>query len=308
MSAKNQTVVTAFLLLGFGNLHSFSILFFTVFLIIFIFTLKGNLLIIVLVSTSPQLHFPMYIFLSHLSVSDVILTLNTTPNMLCAMLMGGKIMTILGCIIQFYFFSGTTITECLLLSAMCYDRFLAICYPLRYTSIMDFKFCTHLSVWPWFLGFTINLCAVVTMSNFQFCDGNVIDHFYCDLSPLQKLSCSDTSPVELIIFLFAFPIFIFPFVLITGTYIYIFHTILRIPSKKGKQKAFSTCSSHLIVVSTFYGTLITKYMIPSQHSYSLLINKIISLMHTVFTPLVNPIIYSLRNQDIKAAIRKATTG
>ncbi|KAM4691773.1 olfactory receptor 11A1-like [Rhinophrynus dorsalis] len=307
MSVKNQTRVTEFLLLGFGNLHKFNILFFIVFLIIFLFTLTGNLLIIVLISISQHLHSPMYFFLTNLSVCDIIVTTNTVPNMLCAILLGSKRMTYLGCITQLCFFSGTTITECLLLSAMSYDRYLAVCYPLHYVSIMDFRCFTHLSVWPWLLGFTINLFGVVPISNFQFCNGNVIDHFYCDISPLQSLSCSDTSFVKLIVFVFAIPIFVFPCGLIIGTYSYIFLTILKIPSTTGKQKAFSTCSSHLIVVSAFYGTLITKYMVPSQ-GHSLLINKIISLLHTVFTPLINPIIYSFRNQDIRTALTKISPG
>ncbi|KAM4691762.1 olfactory receptor 11L1-like [Rhinophrynus dorsalis] len=307
MSVKNETMVTEFLLTGFGNLQNFHILFFIVFLITFLLTLTGNTLIIVLVSISPNLHSPMYLLLCHLSLSDILLTTNTVPNMLCAILLGGKIMTIPCCITQFYFFSAATITECLVLSVMSYDRFLAICYPLQYTSIMDFKRCIHFSVWPWFLGFMISLYGILPITKFQFCSDNVIDHFYCDLSPLQKLSCSDTSVVELIIFMFAIPVFICPCCLIIGTYMYIFYTIFRISSTTGKQKAISTCISHLIVVGAFYGTLITKYMIPSQ-GHSLLINKIISLLHTVFTPLANPLIYSLRNQDIRAAIIKLDSG
>ncbi|KAM4691761.1 olfactory receptor 11A1-like [Rhinophrynus dorsalis] len=303
MSVKNQTKVTQFLLLGFGNLHSFNIIFFIIFLIVFISAVTGNLLIIVLFITSQHPHSPMYFFLSHLSATDILLATNILPNMLCAMLMGGKVITYLDCITQFYFFSATTITECFLLSVMSYDRYLAVCYPLHYTSIMDFKRLIILSVLPWMLGFTFNLLAVMPVSNFQFCKDNVIDHFYCDLSPLQKLSCSDTSFVEFIVFVFSTPIFIFPCGLIILTYVYICITILRIPSTTGKQKAFSTCSSHLIVVGAFYGTLITKYMMPSQ-GHSLLINKIISLLHTVFTPLFNPIVYSLRNQDIRRALSK----
>ncbi|KAM4691790.1 olfactory receptor 11L1-like [Rhinophrynus dorsalis] len=307
MSIKNQTRVTEFLLLGFGNLHSLNVLFFIVFLIISLFTLTGNLLIIVLVSISQQLHSPMYFFLTHLSVSDILITTNIVPNMLCAILLRGKIVTIVGCITQLYFFSGTTITECFLLSLMSYDRFLAVCYPLHYSSIMDFRRCIYLSVWPWLLGFTFNIFGVVPISNFNFCHDNVIDHFYCDISPIQKLSCSDISTSELILFVFGIPSFLFPCGLIIGTYIYIFYTIHRIPSTSGKQKAFSTCSSHLTVVGTFYGTMIAKYMIPSQ-GQSLLTNKIISLLHTVFTPLINPIIYSLRNQDIRTVIRKLSAG
>ncbi|XP_075702669.1 olfactory receptor 11L1-like [Rhinoderma darwinii] len=305
MFTMNQTRVTEFILLGFGNFHSFNIVFFILFLIIFLFTVMGNLLIIILVSTNVQLQSPMYYFLCHLSFSDLVISTNIVPNMLGAILFGGIKMTDLDCIVQFYFFSGTTITECFLLSVMSYDRFLAICNPLRYSSIMDFTCQMNLSVWPWLLGHTLNIIAVMPVSNFNFCHDNIIDHVYCDLFPLQKLSCSDTSLVELEVFLFSLPIFILPFGFIIVTYVYIFHAIVKIPTTTGKQKTFSTCSSHLIVVGTFYGTLISKYMIPSK-GHSLLVNKIVSLLHTVFTPLFNPIIYSLRNQDIMTTLKKVS--
>ncbi|KAM4691781.1 olfactory receptor 11L1-like [Rhinophrynus dorsalis] len=303
MYVKNQTKVTEFLLLGFGNLHTFNILLFIIFLVIFLFTLTGNLLIIILVSTSPHLHSPMYFFLCHLSVSDILITTSIVPTMLLSILSGGRILSVLSCIIQLYFFSATTITECFLLSVMSYDRYLAVCYPLRYTSLMDFQICIILSVWPWLLGFTLSVTSNVTISKFNFCNDNIIDHFYCDFTPIQKLSCSDTFFIDLLTYMLSVPIFILPLCVIIGTYIYIFLTILRIPSTTGKQKAFSTCSSHLIVVGAFYGTLITKYLIPSE-GYSSLLTKIISLLHTVITPLFNPIIYSLRNKDIRTALRK----
>ncbi|KAM4691789.1 olfactory receptor 11L1-like [Rhinophrynus dorsalis] len=303
MSVRNQTKVIEFLLLGFGNLHHLNYLFFIIFLVIFLFTVTGNLLIIILVSTSPHLHSPMYFFLCHLSVSDIFITTSTVPTLLLSILLHGEILSLLSCITQLYFFSAATVTECLLLSAMSYDRYLAICYPLHYTSIMDFQICILLTVWPWILGFTLSVITIVTMSELNFCNDNIVDHFYCDLSPIQKLSCSDTSFIEIISYVFSVPIFILPFCVIIGTYIYIFHAIIRIPSTTGKQKAFSTCSSHLIVVGAFYGTLITKYMTLSA-GYSLLLTKIISLLHTVITPLFNPIIYSLRNEDIRTALRK----
>ncbi|KAM4691783.1 olfactory receptor 11L1-like [Rhinophrynus dorsalis] len=303
MSVKNQTKVTEFLLLGFGNLHFFSILLFIIFLIIFLFTLTGNLLIIILISTSPHLHCPMYFFLCHLSVSDILITTSIAPTLLLSILSGGRILSVLSCIIQLYFFSATTTTECFLLSVMSYDRYLAICYPLRYTSLMDFQRCILLTVWPWLLGFTLGVFPIVTISEYNFCNDNIIDHFYCDFTPIQKLSCSDTFFIDLLTYMLSVPIFILPVCVIIGTYIYIFLAILRIPSTTGKQKAFSTCSSHLIVVGAFYGTLITKYMIPSE-GYSSLLTKIISLLHTVITPLFNPIIYSLRNKDIRTALRK----
>ncbi|XP_066442051.1 olfactory receptor 11L1-like [Eleutherodactylus coqui] len=303
MSTMNQTRVTELILLGFGNLHSFNIVFFIIFLNIFVFTVLGNLLIIILVSTNVHLQSPMYYFLCHLSLSDLVISMNIVPNMLGAILFRGKLMTVIGCITQLYLYSGTTITECFLLSVMSFDRYLAICNPLRYSSIIDVKCQIYLSAWPWLLGLTLNLSGVIPVSNYDFCHDNIIDHFYCDLSPLQKLSCSDTSLVELEVFMFSMPIFILPFGFIIVTYVYIFLTILKIPSLTGKQKTFSTCSSHLIVVGSLYGTLIAKYMISSV-GHSLIINKIVSLLHTLFTPLLNPIVYSLRNQDIKCAFRK----
>ncbi|XP_044155418.1 olfactory receptor 11L1-like [Bufo gargarizans] len=303
MSTMNQTRVTEFILLAFGNLHSFNIVLFILFLIIFIFTVIGNLVLIVLFSVNSKLHSPMYYLLCHLSFSDLVISSNIVPNMLDAILFGGKKISYIACITQLYFFSGSTFTECFLLSVMSYDRYLAICNPLRYSSIMDFKLQICLSLWPWLLGLTVNLSGVMPILNFIFCYDNIIDHFFCDISPVLKLSCSDTSMVELEVFLFSMPLFILPCGFIIVTYVYIFLNILKIPSTTGKQKAFSTCSSHLIVVVTFYGTLIAKYMIPSV-GHSSLINKIVSLLHTLFTPLLNPIIYSLRNQDIKVAVKK----
>ncbi|KAG8446308.1 hypothetical protein GDO86_013950 [Hymenochirus boettgeri] len=297
-----KTVVTEFLLQAFGNLHSLSVLIFIVFLVIFGLTITGNLLIIVLVTTCRVLHSPMYYFLCHLSVGDILLSVNIVPNILCASLMGGAKISYPGCIIQYYIYSGTTITECFLLSVMSYDRYVAICFPLHYTSIMDFNTRVHLMAWPWILGFTVNFIAIELITNFNFCNDHIIDHFYCDATPLQKISCSDTSLIELITLVFSTPIFIVPCCLIVISYVSIFLTILRIPSTAGKQKAFSTCSSHLIVVGMFYGTL--SQSTDTIQGHSLLVNKIISLVHTVFTPMVNPLIYSFRNQDIRRLIKK----
>ncbi|XP_071969647.1 olfactory receptor 6C3-like [Engystomops pustulosus] len=240
----NQTRLREFILLGFGNLHSFSILLFIILLIIFLFTVIGNLLIIILVSTNVRLQTPMYYFLCHLSFCDLVLSTNIVPNMLSAILLGGKMYFFFECITQLYFYSGTIITECFLLSVMSYDRYLAICYPLRYSSIMDMKHQIYLSLGPWLVGFTANFLGVLPIANFDFCHDNIIDHYYCDFFPLQKLSCSDTSVLELEAIFLGLPIFIFPSGFIIVTYVYIFRTIMKIPSTTGKHKAFSTCSSH----------------------------------------------------------------
>ncbi|XP_071969636.1 olfactory receptor 10A3-like [Engystomops pustulosus] len=303
LSTMNQTRLIEFILLGFGNLHSFGILLFILFLIIFLITVIGNLLIIILFSTNVQLQSPMYYFLCHLSVSDLVISSTIVPNMLVAILLGRQLITFVGCITQLYFYSVTIDTECFLLSVMSYDRYLAICNPLRYHVIMDFNQQINLSLWPWILSLTLGIVGVLPISNFNYCHENIIDSFYCEVFPLQQLSCSDTSLTELEALVFSVPLFILPCGFIIVTYVYIFHTIAKIPSTTGKHKAFSTCSSHLIVVGTFFGTLIVKYMIPSKGA-SILMNKIISSLHTVFTPLFNPIIYSLRNQDIKMALQK----
>ncbi|KAG8565845.1 hypothetical protein GDO81_012993 [Engystomops pustulosus] len=299
----NHSVVTEFILLGFGNLHGFSIGVFILFLIIFLFTVLGNLLIILLVSTNVRLQSPMYYFLCHLSISDLVISTTIVPNMLSAVLHGAKQISYVGCLSQLYFYGGTIDTECFLLLVMSYDRYLAICNPLRYSRIMDFKCQVFLSLGPWLTGITVGLFAVIPMSGFYFCRDNIINSFYCELLPIQQLSCSDTSWLDLEAVVLSVPIFIMPCGFITVTYVYIFRTIMKIPSTTGKHKTFSTCSSHLIVVMIFYGTLISKYMIPSKGA-SLLTNKIVSLLHTVFTPLFNPIIYSLRNQDINMAFQK----
>ncbi|XP_075434075.1 olfactory receptor 11A1-like [Ascaphus truei] len=303
MLGKNQTIVTEFLLLGFQNLHSFKILLFSLFLVIYILTLSSNLLIIALVSTSHQLHSPMYFFLAHLSLSDILLTTVIVPNMLRLIWGEGGTMSVAGCISQLHFYCCSVATESLLLTVMSYDRYLAICHPLRYTTIMNFKLHLQLVIWSWLLGFMFVLLIILPISQLQFCDPIVIDHIFCDFVPLLKHSCSDTSLIEIEDFVLSFPSALLPFVFIIVTYICIFLTILRIPSTTGRQKAFSTCSSHLTVVCTYYGTLIIIYVVPSrEHSFT--INKVLSLLYTVMTPFFNPIIYSLRNQVIKAALRR----
>ncbi|KAM9312206.1 LOW QUALITY PROTEIN: olfactory receptor 5G25-like [Gastrophryne carolinensis] len=245
----------------------------------------------------------MFFFLGHLSFSDMLLTSNTVPSMLHIILLERGIFSLRGCITQFFLYGASATTECLLLTAMSYDRYLAICKPLHYSTIMDIKHCIYLVALCWGLGFAITLIPVFIMETLWFCGPSVIDHFFCDLGPLLELSCSDVSIVKYEVFVFSSLLTIIPFVLITITYVYIFLTILRITSDTGRQKTFSTCSSHLAVVCTYYGALFAMYVVPSRGK-SLIVNKVVSLMYTVVTPLFNPIIYSLRNQEIKHIIRK----
>ncbi|XP_075433907.1 olfactory receptor 10J4-like [Ascaphus truei] len=303
MLRENQTTVTEFLLLGFPAVRNFKILLFFVFLLLYIFTLAGNVLIIVLVSTSHQLRMPMYFFLSHLSLSDILLTTDIVPNMLYIIMAEGGIISLVGCNSQFFLFTVSAGAECFLLTVMSYDRYVAICNPLRYSAIMDFKLCFQLVFGSWFLGFMAAICMIILICSFQLCNLNVIDHFFCDLTPLLEHFCSDRFIVDTVVLFLAISFFIFPFTFIIVTYVCISLTILNISSTTGRQKAFSTCSSHLAVVCTYYGTLIAKYAIPSK-GQSLTVMKINSLLYTVITPLFNPIIYTLRNMEIQAALWK----
>ncbi|KAG9466179.1 olfactory receptor 11L1-like [Eleutherodactylus coqui] len=302
MHEKNVTFISEVMLLGFQNLQNFRFLCFSTFLMIYIATVSGNLLIITLVSYSKKLHSPMYFFLKHLSLSDLLLSTDIVPQTLSMIINGPITISFTSCLSQFYFFSVFECSECLLLTVMSYDRYSAICQPLHYNSVMNNTFCVKLVAMSWLLGFLIILIYTTTISLLDFCGPNVIDHFFCDYSPILALSCSDTSVVQLeVIFLGSMVLFL-SFGVILVSYIYILQVILKIPSISGKHKAFSTCSSHLTTVSLFYTTLFSIYVLPSGHFLS--ISKIVSLLYTMGTPLVNPIIYSLRNKDIKEAFRK----
>ncbi|CAI9619170.1 unnamed protein product [Staurois parvus] len=304
MYKNNQTTITEVILLGFQSSRETSIVLFILLLIVYILTLFGNLLIITLVYYHKTLHTPMYFFLIQLSLSDILLTTDIAPNLLHTLLHGGGTMSFTGCIFQQYVFDVMEAAECLLLTVMSYDRYLAICNPLHYSYLMSEVFCINLTIFTWLLSIGSMLISTITIASLDFCGPNIIDHFFCDFSPVVKLSCSDTFLVELEITFYSIPFILLPFFIITISYTYIIFTILKIPSNTGKQKVFSTCSSHLLVVCLFYGTLIVIYVSPTS-GQSLTIHKLLSLVYTVGTPLMNPIIYSLRNRDIKMAFAKA---
>ncbi|CAI9537325.1 unnamed protein product, partial [Staurois parvus] len=266
-------------------------------------TICGNLLIIILVSYSKVLHSPMYFFLSQLSALDVMLSTDILPNMISTVLANKTTMSFSGCLAQFSFFALTGCSECLLLTAMSWDRYLAICRPLHYTLKMNYQVCWILVILCWILGIFLVLTYTLTISNLQFCGPNIIDHFFCDFDPIIQLSCSDTTIVRLEVTVLGFIFVIFPFLTIFVSYSYIIVTILKIPSITGRQKVFSTCSSHLTVVSIYYGTLVCVYLVPNKGQTQTL-NKVLALLYTVVTPMMNPIIYSLRNKDLKMAVRK----
>ncbi|XP_056425013.1 olfactory receptor 11L1-like [Hyla sarda] len=303
MQEINQTVITEFFLLGFQVSRGLRLFLFCLFLVVYCLIICGNLLIITLVSTSKNLHTPMYYFISHLSISDILLSTDIVPNMLHILLNNGGTMTFIGCMAQFYFFCTSEVFECLLLAVMSYDRYVAICNPLRYSSIMTSAHCEMLTTSCALLGSSIILIYIITITKLSFCGSNIIGHLFCDVVPLLKLACSDTFIVQLEIYIQSILLVFIPTIIIVVSYTYIVLAILRIPSNTGRQKAFSTCSSHLIVVSIFYGTLFGVYVVPGK-GQTVTMSKILSLLYTVFTPLVNPIIYSLRNKNITKAIKE----
>ncbi|KAM3926734.1 olfactory receptor 5G9-like [Leptodactylus fuscus] len=303
MEEKNLTEVTEFFLLGFQVSKDLRILLFCLLLMVYFYcgTICGNLLIITLVSTSKNLHTPMYFFISQLSISDILVITEVVPNLLHILLNNGAAMTFIDCIIQLYVFCGSETFECLLLAVMSYDRYVAICNPLRYSTIMTSGHCVILSMTCWLIGFSIILIHVIKTAKLTFCGPNVIDHLFCDLVPLLELACSDTFAIHIQIYVISIAIVFVPTTIIVVSYTSIVRAVLRIPSSTGRQKAFSTCSSHLIVVSIFYWTMFSVYVVPPT-DLTISMSKILSLLYTVFTPLVNPIIYSLRNKDIRKAM------
>ncbi|KAM3927299.1 olfactory receptor 5G9-like [Leptodactylus fuscus] len=304
MNDSNQTRISEILLLGFHEIQNLQILLFLLFLFIYIGILLGNLLIIFLVTVDHRLRTPMYFFLSFLSSFEIVSTTNIVPKMLSVIIREGDTISLTACIVQLYFFSLSTNSECIQLSVMSYDRYLAICNPLRYSSTMDLRFQLNLVFWPWLIGFLIAWTITVLVYKLQFCGpSNIIDHFFCDLSPLLELSCSDTSMVRIQAFMFCVLIILLPFIFIIITYALISSAIVRISTAVGRKKAFSTCSSHLVLVCTYFGTLLSVYLFPVKDN-SRHVSKVISLLYIIVTPLLNPIVYSLRNRDIIAALHK----
>ncbi|XP_053319972.1 olfactory receptor 476-like [Spea bombifrons] len=298
----NHTKVVEILLLGFQNPKSLKYFLFVLFLVLYILTLLGNLLIIILVAKFQRLQSPMYFFLTQLSVCDILLTTNIVPNLLHVIINGGSTISLAGCITQFYFFCVTETTECFLLTMMSYDRYLAICRPLHYTSIMSFRLCFQLILSSWLLACIPTFTFAPMVSVIQFC-GHVIDHYFCDFAPLLELACTKHTVIKIADFVSGVPFVAAPVIFIAFTYVSILITIRKITSSTGRQKAFSTCSSHLTVVCSFYGTVIAVYLTPSKGE-SFDTNKVLSLLYTVLCPFFNPIIYTLRNQDIKSLLNK----
>ncbi|XP_060111125.1 olfactory receptor 5V1-like [Heteronotia binoei] len=304
METDNKTAVTTFILLGFGNDSELQIPLFLVFLLIYSVTMVGNIIIIVLVITDHHLHIPMYFFLGNLSFLESFYTSTLLPRLLTSFLTGDRTISVGGCYIQLYCFGIPTIAECYLLASMSYDRFLAICKPLQYSTLMNRRLCFLLSAASWICGITVMTLLMSLLSQLNYCGPHEIDRFFCDLAPVIDLSCSDTTLVTLVGLTVSVIDSVPSFLLTLLSYICIIAAIIQIPSSDGRKKAFSTCSSHLIVVSIFYGSLIFVYVLPQKEALRKL-DKIFSVFYTVLTPLINPLIYSLRNKEVKKALRRA---
>ncbi|KAM5145663.1 olfactory receptor 8D1-like [Mantella aurantiaca] len=304
MEPKNETMVTYFIISGISNIPRLQVPIFLLVLLIYLITLGGNLTILLLVCLDAQLHIPMYFFLANLSILDISSSTTTLHKVLVAFLSQDNTVTFLGCIVQFYMFSSLACNELLILTAMSYDRYVAICNPLRYSILMNSRVCTILATVCWVMSFIEVVPYLVLLLQFSCYKSNVINHFFCDLVPLLSLSCSDTSVLEMLSFIEGLLLLsLTPFVLTFTPYVFIITAIVRIRTSSGRYKAFYTCSSHLIAVVLLYGTLVCQYLRPPTED-GLESNKLFSLFNTAAVPMLNPLIYSLNNKDVKAALRR----
>ncbi|XP_038182792.1 olfactory receptor 1468-like [Arvicola amphibius] len=301
MKIKNQTVISSFIFRDLPILPEDQPLFYVLILAMYLTTIMGNLIIIILILLDPHLHTPMYFFLSNLSFSDFCFSSVTMPKLLNNMQSQVPSISYVGCLTQMYFFMVFGNMENFLLVVMAYDRYVAICFPLHYTSIMSPKICVCLAVLSWVFNILHSMLHTLLLARLSFCEDNVIPHFFCDISALLKLACSDIYINELMIFILAGPFVVFPFLLIIVSYIQIVSSILKISSARVIHKVFSTCGSHLFAVSLFYGTIIGVYLCPSANN-STVKETVTAMMYTVVTPMLNPFIYSLRNKDMKEAL------
>ncbi|KAG8449810.1 hypothetical protein GDO86_016467 [Hymenochirus boettgeri] len=303
MESVNKTTVNEFILLAFSSFQQFQILIFITILLMYIISVSGNLAIIVLVKSTSTLHTPMYFFISVFAGLEISFMSVTVPKLLANLIMASRKITFTGCFVQMYIFNSLGVTECYLLSVMAVDRDLAINNPLRYNAIMSNAFCIELCVLSWIVSFMIVSVPTIVTIYAKFCGPNEIDHFVCDLAVVQNLSCSDPFISNVTTRIAAVFVSLIPFIIIVCCYVHIIISILKIKDKAGKNKAFSTCSSHLIAAGLFYVSVIIVYINPSGSRY----DKFLALMYTVIIPMLNPFIYSLRNKDVKRVIRKSIT-
>ncbi|XP_003476482.1 olfactory receptor 5AL1-like [Cavia porcellus] len=303
MAKGNYSTESGFILLGLTDNPELQIILFGVFLVVYLVSVTTNLGLIVLIQVSAQLRTPMYFFLSHLAFIDFCFTSAVTPNMLVNFWHEVKSIPFFACAIQVCCFIIFVVCEVFVLSIMAYDRYVAICNPLLYAILMPRRLCVQMIAGTYMYGFTVGLVQTVATFRLSSCGSKVVNHFYCDDVPLIALACSDTHIKELMLFIIAGFNFLSSLAIVVTSYIFILFAILRIHSAKGRQKSFSTCASHLTSISIFYGTAIFMYLQPKS-THSLNRNKFASVFYVVVIPMLNPVIYSLRNQEVKNALKK----
>ncbi|KAG9463919.1 hypothetical protein GDO78_020798 [Eleutherodactylus coqui] len=303
MHLKNETMLREFILLGLSSEPKTRIALFILFTLVYTVILIGNFLIIVLVLTDARLRTPMYFFLSNLSFLDLCYSTSTIPRMLKDFLSVNKVISYSECAAQMYISLSLGESECVLLVVMAYDRYVAICYPLHYTTIMSKKVCIRLAVGIWMCGFFLSAPVVALTFNIDTCGHNVINHFACELTEVLSLGCGNITLVELIIFIVSIILLLTPVIFIVISYVNIIQNILKIASSSERRKAFSTCGSHMMVVVIFYGSAMASYMKPRSSSVPGT-DKVIAVFYVIVTPMLNPMIYTLRNNDVKAAFVK----
>ncbi|XP_037010927.1 olfactory receptor 1044 [Artibeus jamaicensis] len=308
MARHNHTTVTEFVLMGFTDHPELQLPLFMVFLFIYLITLLGNLGMILLIEVDSRLQTPMYYFLSHLAFIDICYSSSIVPKMLQNLLVKEKTISFLGCFAQLYFSSAFATTECFLLATMAYDRYMAICKPLIYSAIMTQRVCKELVVGVYTYGFLNSVMQTILTFQLSFCNSNVIHHFYCADPPLLALSCSDTRNKEKQLLIFSTVNFTGSFLTVLISYICILSSITKIQSSEGKCKAFSTCASHLTVVIIFYGTLFFMYLRQPKARNSRKYNRVVSVFYSLVIPMLNPLIYSLRNTEVKDSLKKLIEG
>uniref|UniRef100_A0A673SLI7 Olfactory receptor n=1 Tax=Suricata suricatta TaxID=37032 RepID=A0A673SLI7_SURSU len=298
---SNQSWVTEFILVGFRLSAEMEVFLFWIFSLFYIFSLLANGMILGLISLDLRLHTPMYFFLSHLAVIDISYASNNVPKMLANLVNQKRTISFVPCIMQTFLYLAT---ECLILVAMSYDRFVAICHPLQYTVIMSWRVCLLLAVTSWSCGFILALVHAILLLRLPFCGPREVNHLFCEILSVLKLACADTWINQLVILAACMFVLVGPLSLMLISYMCILWAILKIQSGEGRRKAFSTCSSHLCVVGLFFGIAMVVYMVPDSKQREEQ-EKILSLFHSLFNPMLNPLIYSLRNAQVKASLYRA---
>ncbi|KAG8435709.1 hypothetical protein GDO86_013592 [Hymenochirus boettgeri] len=306
LTSGNQSTSLGFTMQCFSENKTLQFPLFILFLLIYLIIILGNSTVFTTISLSPKLHTPMYMFLGNLSFLDISYTSTTFPKLLHMVYTQQKTISFTGCITQLYFFIVCVCTECFLLTVMAYDRYVAICKPFHYSLMMSLKHCAVYIAGVWVIGFLQPLPPTLLTAKLSFCSSHHIDHFYCDLLPLLKITCSDTSTLQVLNYINALALGFSTFALTSISYISIICTILKIRSSQGRQKAFSTCTSHLTCVTIFYGTLIGSYLRP-MGSYEPLHDSFFALLYIALVPLLNPFIYTLKNNEFKDNLTKIRT-